>query len=53
MTFEELSKLCSAYGMKVAYNFDGGGSSGMYWNDQLFGHNTRETGDVLALIDPR
>lgn len=53
MTFEELSKLCNAYGMKVAYNFDGGGSSGMYWNDQLFGHNTRETGDVLALIDPR
>ncbi len=53
MTFEELSKLCYALGMKAAYNFDGGGSSGMYWNEQLFGHNTRETGDVLALIDPR
>lgn len=53
MTFEELSKLCNSFGMKAAYNFDGGGSSGMYWNEKLFGHNTRETGDVLALIDPR
>ena len=53
MTFEEMSKLCYSLGMKAAYNFDGGGSSGMYWNENLFGHNTRETGDVLAVIDPR
>ncbi|MDO4853099.1 MAG: phosphodiester glycosidase family protein, partial [Clostridia bacterium] len=53
MTFEDLSRLCNQLGMKAAYNFDGGGSSGMYWNEKLFGHNTRETGDVLAIIDPR
>lgn len=53
LTFEDLSKLCASFGMKAAYNFDGGGSSGMYWNENLFGHNTRETGDVIALIDPR
>ncbi len=51
MTFIELSRLCESFGMKAAYNLDGGQSSGMYWNEQLFGHNNRITGDVLAIID--
>ena len=51
MTFVTLSELCASLGMKAAYNLDGGASSGMYWNEQLFGHNNRITGDVLAIID--
>ena len=51
MTFIELSQLCESFGMKAAYNLDGGASSGMYWNEKLFGHNNRITGDVLAIID--
>ncbi len=51
MTFTEMSALCASLGMKAAYNLDGGQSSGMYWNEKLFGHNNRITGDVLAIID--
>lgn len=51
MTFVALSELCASLGMKAAYNLDGGLSSGMYWNEQLFGHNGRVTGDILAIID--
>ena len=51
MTFKEMSALCAALGMKAAYNLDGGQSSGMYWNEKLFGHNNRVTGDVLAVVD--
>lgn len=51
MTFKEMSALCASMGMKAAYNLDGGQSSGMYWNEKLFGHNNRITGDVLAIID--
>lgn len=51
MTFTEMSALCASMGMKAAYNLDGGQSSGMYWNEKLFGHNNRITGDVLAIID--
>lgn len=53
MSFAEMSELCYNLGMTCAYNLDGGGSSGMYWNEQLFGHNNRITGDVLAVIDPQ
>ena len=48
-----MSELFSSLGMKAAYNLDGGQSSGMFWNEHLFGHNTRITGDVLAIVDPR
>ena len=51
MTFTEMSALCASLGMKAAYNLDGGQSSGMYWNEKLFGHNNRITGDVIAVID--
>ncbi|MBR4907196.1 MAG: phosphodiester glycosidase family protein [Clostridia bacterium] len=51
MTLTELSALCASLGMKVAYNFDGGGSSGMCWNKTIFGHNSRTTGDILAIVD--
>ncbi len=51
MTLTELSALCASLGMKAAYNFDGGQSSGMYWNETVFGHNNRGTGDVLAVVD--
>ena len=51
MTLDELAALCVSLGMKVAYNFDGGGSSGMYWNEHYFGHNSRITGDILAIVD--
>ncbi len=51
MTFVELSQLCAACGMKAAYNLDGGASSGMYWNEKIFGHNGRITGDVIAVVD--
>lgn len=51
MTLDEVAVLCASLGMKVAYNFDGGGSSGMYWNEHYFGHNSRVTGDILAIVD--
>lgn len=51
MSLTELSEMCHAMGMKAAYNFDGGGSSGMFWNEKLFGHNTRVTGDILAIVE--
>lgn len=51
MTLTDLSALCASRGMKAAYNFDGGASSGMYWNEKLFGHNNRVTGDILAVVD--
>ncbi len=51
MTFKDLSALCASMGMKAAYNFDGGASSGMFWNEKLFGHNNRVTGDILAIVD--
>ena len=51
MTFVELSNLCASLGMKAAYNLDGGRSIGMYWNGKQFGHNMREIGDILAVID--
>lgn len=51
MTLTELSQLCASFGMKAAYNFDGGGSSGMCWNETIFGHNSRTTGDILAIVD--
>ena len=51
MTLSELSELCASFGMKIAYNFDGGASSGMCWNRTIFGHNSRTTGDILAIVD--
>ena len=51
MTLTELSELCHSFGMRAAYNFDGGGSSGMYWNGTMFGHNDRTTSDILTVID--
>ena len=51
LTLTDLSSLCASLGMKVAYNFDGGGSSGMCWNKTIFGHNSRTTGDILAIVD--
>ena len=53
MSFTEMSELCHDLGMVCAYNLDGGGSAGMYWNEQLFGHNNRITGDVIAIVDPQ
>ena len=53
LTMTELSTLCQQLGMKAAYNLDGGASSAMYWNEQLFGHNSRGTSDVLVIEDPR
>ena len=51
LSLADLSSLCAALGMKAAYNFDGGGSSGMYWNEKVFGHNSRVTGDALIIVD--
>ena len=53
LKLDELSQLCHDLGFVCAYNLDGGGSSSLYWNNQLFGHNTRDTSDILAVIDPR
>ncbi len=50
---DELSQLCYDLGFVCAYNLDGGGSSSIYWNEHLFGHNTRDTSDILAVVDPR
>lgn len=49
----ELSELCAKLGMKSAYNLDGGGSSSMYWNKNLFGHNSRATSDIIAVVDQK
>ncbi len=58
-TLAELSQLCTRSDllpghekMQMAYNLDGGGSSSMYWNHSVFGHNDRAHGDVVAVIDP-
>ena len=51
MSMEEMSQLCESLGMQAAYNFDGGGSSAMYWNETVFGHNSRTTSDVLAVVE--
>lgn len=51
LTLAELSELCASFGMRAAYNFDGGGSSCLYWNGKIFGHNSRITGDVLFIAD--
>lgn len=53
MSFKQMSELCSELGLAAAYNMDGGGSSCMYWDEKIFGHNNRITGDMLAVIDPR
>ena len=51
MKMTELSELCAGLGMQAAYNLDGGGSSSMYWNEKLFGHNSRATSDIIAIVD--
>ncbi len=52
LTFEDLSKLCVDLGFAMAYNMDGGGSASMYWNETIFGHNDRNNGDTLCVVDP-
>lgn len=52
LTFTELSALCEKMGFKMAYNLDGGGSSSMYYNETIFGHNDRSHADVLGVVDP-
>jgi hypothetical protein len=52
MSLSELSELCESFGMKAAYNLDGGGSSSMCWNKTVFGHNDRPHSDILAIIEP-
>ena len=49
MTLLELSQLCNDLGMKVAYNLDGGGSSTMMFHGNAFGHNSRETSDIVYI----
>lgn len=51
MNLKELSQLCASLGMQAAYNLDGGGSSSMFWNEKLFGHNTRTTSDIISVVD--
>lgn len=51
MTFKELSALCEKMGYAMAYNLDGGGSSSMYYNETIFGHNDRSHADVLGVAD--
>ncbi|MBQ6076973.1 MAG: phosphodiester glycosidase family protein [Clostridia bacterium] len=51
MTFEDLSLLCEQLGYTMAYNLDGGGSSSMFWNKTVYGHNDRTHGDILAVVD--
>ena len=53
ITFEDLSVLCEQIGFAMAYNLDGGGSSGMVWNKTVFGHNDRTHGDILAIVEPQ
>lgn len=53
LNFEDLSILCEKLGFKMAYNLDGGGSSGMVWNKTVFGHNDRTHGDILAITEPQ
>ena len=38
-------------GYAMAYNLDGGGSSSMYYNETIFGHNDRSHADVLGVAD--
>lgn len=52
LTLEEASKLCADLGFAMAYNLDGGGSSGMVWNHTVFSHNERTHGDTLSIVDP-
>ena len=52
VNFEDLSVLCEKLGFAMAYNLDGGGSSGMVWNKTVYGHNDRTHGDILAVVEP-
>lgn len=54
MTLPEMGQLFVDLGAKVAYNLDGGGSSVMYFNGDLFSNplgknKERETSDILYL----
>ncbi|MDD3400057.1 MAG: phosphodiester glycosidase family protein [Eubacteriales bacterium] len=51
LSMVDLSQLCVDLGMTCAYNLDGGGSATMYFNGNVFGHNTRSTSDILYIID--
>lgn len=51
LSLENLSKLCADLGMTSAYNLDGGGSSTMYYQGAVFGHNSRSTSDALYIHD--
>lgn len=53
MTFAQLAELCEGFGMSMAYNLDGGGSSGMYYNNTIYGHNDRAHSDVVCVVDPK
>jgi len=51
MSAAELSVLCHSLGLKAAYNLDGGGSSTMMFYGKAFGHNSRDTSDIVYIAE--
>ncbi|MCL2695418.1 MAG: phosphodiester glycosidase family protein [Clostridiales bacterium] len=49
MTLAQLSALCEELGLTAAYNLDGGGSSTMMFFGRAFGHNSRDTSDIIYI----
>ena len=49
LSMAELSQLCADMGMTAAYNMDGGASSAMYFNGNVYGNNGRTTSDIAYI----
>lgn len=52
LSLEELSIFCQDLGLAKAYNLDGGDSSAMYFNGQVYGPNGRGTSDIIYIAEP-
>ena len=52
LSTDEMSLLCYRYGMTAAYNMDGGASSAMYFNGNIYGQNGRGTSDIVYIAEP-
>ena len=52
LTLEAFGQLFADLGCKAAYNLDGGDSSAMYFNGQVYGPNGRGTSDIIYIAEP-
>ena len=54
LNMEDLAKLMVDLGCKQAYNFDGGATSQMYWNNSIYNaqNGNRYQVDIIYLVEP-